>query len=223
MLKSLVYSVFTVVLLLGTSASYAQETEAEEEVKAEEPRLVQYSGKIVTFDTGEPVAGVRVTNLNKQLMTLTNNKGFFTIVASPKEKIQFSHLGMEHQFSVIPEDSGTKVYEEKALNIGTTEIEAVVISDQLPPLNELYDRLLAMDIEDDPARELALRNPDLFNILDTIIAHDPSLLAFKNGNIESSPISWFYEKVYLKIKEKLPKPNRKAVLPVYRKEEEKSN
>ncbi len=217
MSKSYAYLLYTFFLSITFSLGLAQDEAIE--VEKEEQRLVQYSGKIVQFDTGKPIQGVRVTNLNKGLMTLTNEKGFFTIVAAPTEKIQFSHLGMEHQFSVIPEDADSKVYEEKALNLGAEEIDPVYITDELPPLDELYDRLMAMDIEDDPARELALRNPEVFNILDTIIAHEPSLLSFKNGNIESSPISWFYEKVYLKIKERVPKPKRKEVLPVYRKKE----
>jgi len=187
------------------------------------PRLVQYSGKIVQFDTGKPIQGVRVTNLNKELITLTSVEGYFTIVASPSDRIQFSHLGMSHQYSIIPLDADSKVYEEKALAIKPEDIEAVIIQTTLPPLDELYERLMALEVDDDPARELALQNPDMFNILDTIIAHEPSLLAFKNGKVESSPISWFYDKVYLKIKERVPKPKRREILPVYKKEEKKSN
>lgn len=211
--------------ILAISTCYSQGINSEEtNTEIQEQRLIQYTGKIVDFDTGKPIQGVRVTNLNKELMTLTNDRGFFTIVASPTEKIKFSHLGLEDQYSIIPENSeSSKIYEEKALSLGTQNIEAVVIDDQLPPLDELYERLIAIEIKEDPDRELALRNPELFNILDTIIAHDPSLLAFKNGEIESSPISWFYEKIYLKIKEKLPKPKRKELLPVYRKENETSN
>ncbi len=183
---------------------------------------VQYSGKIVQFETGEPIHGVRVTNLNKDLVTLTNKKGVFTIVASRRDKIQFSHLGMEHVYSIIPEDADSKVYEEKALAISSKDIEAVVITD-LPPLDELADRLMAMDIPDSRDRQLALQNPDIFNILDTIIAHEPALVAFKNGKVESSPISWFYEKVYKKIKERIPKPNRLKEIPEYKPEEDIEN
>lgn len=183
---------------------------------------VQYSGKIVQFATGEPIQGVRVTNLNKGTMTLTNKKGIFTIVVSRQDKIQFSHLGMEHQYSIIPKDADTKVYEEKALNIEPQLIDEVVVG-MLPSLDDLADRLMAMDIPKDPSRELALRNPDMFNILDTIIAHEPSLIGFKNGKVESSPISWFYENVYKKIKERVPKPKRKEVLPEFKEIPEKSN
>ncbi len=183
---------------------------------------VQYSGKIVQLETGEPIAGVRVTNLNMGTMTLSNSKGIFTIVASRKDRIQFSHLGMEHVYSVIPEDADSKVYEEKALAIAPKDIEAVLVG-SLPSLDELADRLMAMDVPDDPSRMLALQNPDMFNILDTIIAYEPSLVSFKNGKVESSPISWFYENVYKKIKERVPKPQRKAILPVYKREPKVEN
>ena len=169
---------------------------------------VQFSGKVIQFDDGEPIQGVRVTNMNRGTMAFSNAKGVFSIVVAPEDKVQLSHIGMNHEYVVIPQKTDSKMYREITLDIDPQEIEEVLVSG-LPSLDELGDRLMAMDIDDDPARQLALNNPDMFNILDTIIAHEPALLAFRNGKVESSPISWFYEKVYKKIKERLPKPNRK--------------
>lgn len=179
---------------------------------------VQFSGKVVQFDTGNAIQGVRVTNLTRGTMAFSNEKGIFTIVVAPKDKVQLSHIGMSHQFYTIPEESDSKIYREFTLDIEAEKIKEVLISG-LPPIDELGERLMALNIDEDPARQLALDNPDMFNILDTIIAHEPSLLSFKNGKVESSPISWFYEKVYLKIKEKLPKPKRKEELPKFKKQE----
>lgn len=179
---------------------------------------VQFSGKVVQLETKKPIPGVRITNLTRGTLSFTNNEGIFTIVVAPEDRIQLSHLGMGHQYFNIPKTENTKLYREFALNIEPEKIKEVLING-LPPIDELAERLMALKVYDDPARQLALENPDMFNILDTIIVHEPSLLSFKNGKVESSPISWFYEKVYKKIKEKLPKPERKGVLPKFKEKE----
>ena len=198
------------ILFLFPFLSFSQTKKEDKQVD-----YIQFSGKVVQVDTGKPIQGVRVTNLTRGLITLSNDKGHFTIVAAANDKIQLSHIGMAHQFLTIPDQEGSKIYKDFALAIEDQEIQEVLING-LPSLDELGDRLMAMDIDNDPARQLALDNPDVFNILDTIIAHEPALIAFKNGKVESSPISWFYEKVYKKIKERLPKPNRKEILPEFK-------
>ena len=199
-------------LLLSSLSAYSQDTTRIES-------FVQFSGKVVQFDNGDPIQGVRVTNLTRGTMAFSNANGIFSIVVAPEDKVQLSHIGMSHQFYTIPARSDSKIYREFTLDIEPEKIKEVLVSG-LPPIDELGERLMALQIDEDPARQLALENPDLFNILDTIIAHEPSLLSFKNGKVESSPISWFYEKVYKKIKEKLPKPARKEDLPKFKKRDQ---
>lgn len=179
---------------------------------------IQFSGKIVQLENSKPIQGVRLTNLNRSTMAFSNADGVFTIVVAPKDTIQLSHIGMQHEYVTIPDQQMSKMYREFSLSIDEQEIEQVLING-LPPLDKLEETLMALHIEDDVNRRLAMENPDTFNILDTIMAHEPSLLAIKNGQIESSPISWFYERVYKKIKEKLPKPKRKEVLPKFKTKE----
>lgn len=203
---------FVTILLLAFSVSLFGQTDQK--------RLVQFSGKTIQAESGEPIQGVRITNLTKGTISFSNPKGIFTIVTSAEDKIQISHLGMAPRYFSIPKDADSKLYKQFNLDIEPSKIKEVIING-LPSLDELSERLMAMNVEDDPARKLAEKHPDMFNILDTIIAHEPSLLSFKNGKVESSPISFFYEKVYKKIKEKMPKPKRKAVLPKFKKSKKK--
>lgn len=206
------------VLFLFFCLFFAEQSIAQIKPKAQIQSYTQFSGKIVQFDNGEPIAGVRITNLSRNSMAFSNKKGIFSIVVAPKDLVQFSHIGMEHEFYTIPEQTDSKIYREFTLDIDPNEIKAVLVS-SLPKIDELGERLMALKIDEDPSRRLALENPDVFNILDTIVVHEPALVAFRNGKVESSPISWFYEKVYKKIKERLPKPKRKEVLPKFKKEQ----
>jgi len=178
-------------------------------------RYVQLSGIIMNeADNSAPVPGVKITNLTRPTVTLSNDKGLFSLVAVTGDRIGLSHLGMESVYITIPLDADSKVFETIMLDLDPTVIEQVVID--LPSFDELAKEFMAQEVEDDPSRALALANEDVFNILDTIEDYGAPILRFKNGEIQSSPITWFYENVYKKIKEKLPKPKRAALLPKWK-------
>ncbi len=179
---------------------------------------VQVSGLVKNKADGNMLEGVKITNLTRPSVSMSNASGVFSIVAVPGDKIRFSHLSMDSYFITVPKNAGKSYFEVVELNIDPEEIERVLI-ERLPAWADLADSLMNYDIPPDAARELAERHPDVFTILDTVVAHEPSLLRFKNGKVESSPISWFYEKVIKKIRERQPKPEKKATLPKFRKRE----
>jgi len=184
----------------------------------DELNYVQVSGIISNKSDNLPIQGVKVTNLTRAQITISNAKGVFSMVAVTGDQIRLSHLGMDAIVFDVPFDQGSRYFQEIKLDIDPSVIEAVVVNG-LPSLDDLGDELMALHVPKDPARELAERNPDLFNILDTIEAYEASLLRIKNGKVESSPITWFYEKVYKKIKAKVPKPGKVDKLPAWKEEE----
>ena len=99
---------------------------------------VQLSGLIMNeADNNAPVPGVRITNLTRPTVTLSNDKGFFTLVAVNGDRIGLSHVGMESVYIDIPKDAGSKMFETILLELDPTVIEEVVID--LPSLEDLQD------------------------------------------------------------------------------------
>lgn len=177
-------------------------------------QYVQVSGLIMNEANNLPISGVTITNETRSGATRTNSKGFFTLPTVSGDRLVIAHVGMESRYIDVPHDQGSKVFENLLLDIDPTLIKTVVV--ELPAYDELLDEMMRLDVPTDEARELAERNPDVFNVLDSIEAYGAPILRFRNGEIQSSPITWFYENVYKKIKEKLPKPKRAEKLPKWR-------
>ncbi|SDQ79577.1 carboxypeptidase-like regulatory domain-containing protein [Flagellimonas zhangzhouensis] len=83
---------------------------------------------------GLPLSGVHVINLSSAKKSFSNSEGFYTIVAAPKEELQFTYMGMD-TVSIIVEDV------TKTLNISmilrTEQLEEVVVSKKVNKQKEL--------------------------------------------------------------------------------------
>lgn len=89
-------------LLFFASATFAQTTTP---VKKDKKKLLQLSGKVVVFEQdsmrGLPFASVIVRS--KKTGAVTDYYGFFTLVASPGDVVEFVSLGYKDAQYIIPD------------------------------------------------------------------------------------------------------------------------
>ena len=97
-MKLLISILSTVFILFGSSA-----------LRAQEKKIIQYSGIVTTVGSGLPVGYVTVTNLSfRNEAFAANNEGYFSFVAHVGDTIRFTSVGFDPLVVTIPEVSGDK-------------------------------------------------------------------------------------------------------------------
>ena len=72
-------------------------------IKAQDKKLVQFSGVVIHADSLEPLPFVNIINISRNHRgTFTDMRGFFSLVVSVGDTIQISCLGYKKQELIIP-------------------------------------------------------------------------------------------------------------------------
>lgn len=188
------FALMTFLITMFSGLSLAQEDSL---------RYVSISGLIKDEVNGEILRGVKIYNETREYGSLSKSNGFYTIVAVTGDIIRFSAVGYAPLYMQIEEEARTREIVSVNMEQSDVYIEEVVVG-ELPALDQLNAAFMALDIDDDPGRELASRNPDTFNILDNIDTPAPR-----------GPVSFLKKHVFDKIKQKKRKPGKAKKLPKY--------
>ncbi len=95
-------------------------------LKAQERKIVQYSGIVSTVGSGLPVGYATVTNLSfRNEAVAANNEGYFSFVAHVGDTIRFSSVGFDPLIVTIPEVAGDKYTANIVMQNLVTELPMV--------------------------------------------------------------------------------------------------
>jgi len=167
-------------------------------------RYVSITGLIQEEGSNDIIRGVKVFNESREYGTLGRNNGFYTIVAVTGDIIRFSAVGYAPLYMKIENEARTKETINIKLEQSDIYIEDVIVDADLPTYEQLDEYFNSLDIDEDPGRELAERNPETFSILDSIDEPPPR-----------GPVSFLKKHVFDKIKQKKRKPGKAKKLPKY--------
>jgi len=144
-MKTIIYSIILVLTI-----SFAQ---------AQEKTLIQFSGLILSSDSLQsiPYATVLIKDFNRG--TVSDYRGFFSVVASPGDDVKFTHVGYKTVIYTIPDTLQAGKY--SIIQLMTTDTihltETVVYP--WPTPEQFRQAFLALDIPDDDL-ERAKKNLD---------------------------------------------------------------
>lgn len=126
-------------------------------VKAQKAAVIQFSGYVLTPDTllGIPFVTIHINNTNRG--TISNVDGFFSFAATEGDTINFSSIGFEDSYYVIPNNLQTNKYSiVKLMASNTYYIDTVTIYPW--PTKEMFKQaFLALELEESDV-DRALKN-----------------------------------------------------------------
>lgn len=130
-------------------------------LKAQEKKVIQFSGLVVTGDSLEAVPYSSIFILNKSLGTITDQYGYFSFAAQVGDSIRFTSVGFKAIDYIIPDSlSGEKYSVIQVLNSDTLLLNETVIY-PWPTREQFKQAFLNLDIPDDEiARAQKNLNPD---------------------------------------------------------------
>ncbi|RKO73672.1 carboxypeptidase regulatory-like domain-containing protein [Sphingobacterium puteale] len=95
-------------------------------LKAQEKKIIQYSGIVTTVGSGLPVGYATVTNLSfRNEAVAANNEGYFSFVAHVGDTIRFTSVGFDPLTITIPKVSGDKYTANIVMQNLVTELPMV--------------------------------------------------------------------------------------------------
>ncbi len=142
MLKKL--TIISLVFLLHclVNTAFAQE-------KNKQPKVIQFSGVVVTSDSLMPVPFVSVGVKNKYYGATTDYYGYFSLAAVCGDTLQFNSVGYRKSEYIIPANLEDERYSiVHVVHSDTTMLNPVVIY-PWPSKDELRAAFLALNIPDD--------------------------------------------------------------------------
>ena len=167
--------------------------------------LIQLSGLIYETETKIPVPYANIFIHRSNRGTVSQANGFFSIIATPQDTIQITVMGFKKKKIVVPREiAGSRVVLEINLDIDTVMLQETIIY-PWPSRDQFKEAFLSMEVEENTEREQFERAGFVF--LDTIYPVEPSIM---------NPVSFIYENVIEKIKERKPKKKNAAKLPVFK-------
>jgi len=128
---------------------------------AQEKKVIQFSGLVVTGDSLQAVPFSTVLILNKALGTITDQYGYFSFAAQMGDSIRFTSVGFRAIDYVIPDTLvGSKYSVIQVLNSDTLLLQETMIY-PWPTKEQFTQAFLNLDIADDEiARAEKNLNPD---------------------------------------------------------------
>ncbi len=121
------------------------------------PRVVQFSGLVVTGDSLTPVPFTTVFRTRDERGTITDNLGFFSIPAYAGDTIKFSSVGYLAAKYVIPDSLTTNRYNMvQVMRRDTVQLETTFIY-PWPTKERFREEFLSLDLPD-TKEEVAQRN-----------------------------------------------------------------
>ncbi len=126
-------------------------------VQAQDNKVIQFSGYILTPDTlmGIPFVSVRINNTSRG--TSTNYDGFFSFAANEGDTVKFSSIGFKDSYYYIPTNLQSNKYSiVKLLSSDTYYIDTVTIYPW--PSKEMFKQaFLSLELEETDT-DRALKN-----------------------------------------------------------------
>ena len=117
---------FVVYFLMFLGISYSLFAQTKQEV----------SGYVSSF--GTPLVNAKVAVLGTDLMTATDSKGYYTIEVTPRQELQFSHVGLQ-TVTIITEDV-TKTLNVKMLP-EVNDLDEVTVKEKVKKIQPFSDEL----------------------------------------------------------------------------------
>lgn len=111
--------------------------------------LVQFSGVIVEGDSLRPIPFTSIIVKNSNRGTISDYFGYFSFVAKEKDTIQFSAIGYNDAFFIIPDTLTTDKYSLiQVLKSDTVHLPAAVVY-PWPTKDQFKDAFLHLQLSDD--------------------------------------------------------------------------
>lgn len=133
------------ILLLIVVISMASNVYAQKD----EPKIIQFSGVVVSGDSLQPVPYVAITQKGSYRGTLSDYYGFFSFVAQEGDTIEFSALGFLKAQYVIPNNlDDTRYSIIQVLNQDTFLLPTTIVY-PWPTKEQIYDYFLKAPVPDD--------------------------------------------------------------------------
>jgi hypothetical protein len=133
------------ILLLLVVISIADSASAQQD----EPKIIQFSGVVVSGDSLQPVPYVAITQKGSYRGTLSDYYGFFSFVAQEGDTIEFSALGFLKAQYVIPNNlDDTRYSIIQVLNQDTFLLPTTIVY-PWPTKEQIYDYFLKAPVPDD--------------------------------------------------------------------------
>lgn len=141
-MKNIPIQIFLLISLLFSLANQASAQQGE-------PKIIQFSGVVVSGDSLQPVPYVAITQKGSYRGTLSDYYGFFSFVAQEGDTIEFSALGFMKAQYVIPNNlDDTRYSIIQVLNQDTFLLPTTVVY-PWPTKEQIYEYFLKAPVPDD--------------------------------------------------------------------------
>lgn len=141
-MKKILFQSFLLISMLILLSNHASAQQAE-------PKIIQFSGVVVSGDSLQPVPYVAITQKGTYRGTLSDYYGFFSFVAQEGDTIEFSALGFMKAQYVIPNNlDDTRYSIIQVLNQDTFLLPTTVVY-PWPTKEQIYDYFLKAPVPDD--------------------------------------------------------------------------
>jgi len=164
--------------------------------------LIQVSGIVADAKTLKPLPWVNVSVPARFWGTISSNTGFFTIVAAVHDTLQFSFIGYKPVAYVVPDT--LKSYLASVvilLERDTVHLQEVEVY-PWPTREAFKQAFLELKLEEEKLNRIEAYAG--FHRLENPTPPPPTIM---------NPVSFFYENVVKKLKERMPKPGKVDQLP----------
>lgn len=142
------YSLLAFVAWLSfTTAGFAQQK--PNTVNAEDKKLIQFSGVIVSSDSLDPIPFATIMIKNSRRGTTSDYYGYFSFVAALSDTIQFSSVGYKPAFFVIPDSLSTNRYSLIQMLQSDTFLLREAVVYPWPSREQFKEAFLNLDVPDD--------------------------------------------------------------------------
>lgn len=174
---------------------------------SEGDRLISLSGIIIEKQSTRPLPYVNIYVLGQNRGTVSTLDGFFSIVVKSNDSLLFSSVGYNRRIFVVPDT----LYRNRESIIVLMEADTIMLEEAVvypwPTREQFREAFLSIEVKETehPMRqylEYAGINP---NLVPVEVPISPIM----------NPISFVYENIVLKIKERMPKRKKASELPVF--------
>lgn len=141
-MKKKLFQSFLLISLLFLLSNHATAQQGD-------PKIIQFSGVVVSGDSLQPVPYVAITQKGSYRGTLSDYYGFFSFVAQEGDTIEFSALGFLKAQYVIPKNlDDTRYSIIQVLNQDTFLLPTTVVY-PWPTKEQIYEYFLKAPVPDD--------------------------------------------------------------------------
>jgi len=174
--------IIALLILVSSNISIAQ----QRSMSNYNPKLIQFSGVVVSGDSLYPVPFTSVMIKGTQHGTITDYYGFFSFVAQENDVVEFSAIGFKPNRFTIPDSlPDTKFSIIQVMNNDTVYLKEAIVF-PWPSKEQFKQAFINLQLpNDDNARAQhnlqALRNPEWFRNISSDAAMNQSYMLQQNN------------------------------------------